>query len=36
MILPPPHRNFAPVPVPGDIAKYRGGVGEIISPTRFS
>jgi hypothetical protein len=35
MILPAPDRNFAPVHVPGDIAKSRGGVGEIISPTFF-
>jgi hypothetical protein len=35
MILPKPHRNLAPVPVPSDIDKYRGGAGEIISPACF-
>jgi hypothetical protein len=35
MILPTPHRNFAQALVPNDVAKSRGGAGEIISPAFF-
>ena len=33
MIFPAPQRYFAPAAVPSAGAKFRGGVGEIISPT---
>jgi len=35
MILPAPLRYFAVARVTAASAKYRGGVGEIISPTFF-
>jgi hypothetical protein len=36
MILPTPHPDFALSLVTNEAAKFRGGVGEIISPTSSS
>ncbi len=36
MILPAPHRSFAAALGTADIAKIRGGAGEIISPVYLS